>query len=70
MQQYRDAHFREHGLDELASATVAVCGGHNVASLRDQGQEHRRGSAHPGGGQQRGLRTLELTEATQAHPQQ
>jgi hypothetical protein len=54
-----DAHFRQHRLDELAGAAVAVGGGHDVAARRHQRQQHRRRRVHAAAGQQAVLRALQ-----------
>mmetsp|Transcript_29096 Transcript_29096/g.82008 ORF Transcript_29096/g.82008 Transcript_29096/m.82008 type:complete len:358 (+) Transcript_29096:482-1555(+) len=55
----RDAHLREHRLDELPGAAVAVRGGDNVATGRDQGEQHCGGGVHARGGQQAVLSSLQ-----------
>ena len=54
-----DPHFRQHRLNELPRAAVAVRGGHDVAPGGNQSQEHRRRRVHPARGHQAVLRLLQ-----------
>src|SRR5206468_9654906 len=57
-----DVELGEVLLDELARAPVAVARHDQVPAARQEREEQRGGRAHPGGGQRRSLRALELAQ--------